>query len=630
MLLPRLSESRRPLVAIVAGVIGLGMVACSGETGTSETTAPTGAADVDPGVGPGGVGPGGADPGDVGPDGPNPDSTDPGQPNGGSGATDNPGGSDNLAPTGSGDGTSTDGPATSDTVSPMPGTDEAACETLDVSPSVLRRLSRLEYQLTLKELFKLPAAPDVTSVPEDSDFKGFRTLAALQNVTTEHLRGYQSVAERLAQDLLSDSSRLGDVVGCDLAAASCLQDFIADFGRIAFRRSLGPEEIQAFLDLAQSIAEAEDAGVEAQFTGVVSAMLSSASFLFRFEGGDGQSELSTLSGEELASRLSFTLIGRGPSAALLDRGAAGELETEQGLLTAARELLADERAREFFDAFFQQWLDFEELRAPKEPQDWWNDALMVSMQEETQRFLHEYAWSDGANFFDSLTANHSYVRADLAEFYRLPTPAADGYVEFPADHDRANSGLLSHAALVSAKSDADRIAHRGTWVQRTFLCLDLEVPTQLLDAISDELSGLSYQQMLDKRNTDMACGGCHAMIDPIGVGFSAYDEAGRFDPEVDTKQYGITPALPGGAEFTNLGELAAQLRGRAELAECVTEKLFLYTDGREAAKQDACAVSRATEKFVGDQYRFASILEGLVLSPQFRVRRAPVAQGETP
>lgn len=624
MLLPRRPKSRRSLLAPALGLASLAAAACSGEAGpgnpTTDGTTPTGVQPSNPdgaandpsGV----VNPSGSSslPSDVGP---SPDTSA----GGGNGP---PGTDDTSAP---GDGVpSAGGPDNPSSVSP----DAAACETADVSPSVLRRLSRLEYQLTLKELFKLPTAPDVSAVPEDSDFKGFRTLAALQNVTTEHLRGYQSIADSLATQLLQDAERLQQIVGCDLAASECLESFITNFGRVAYRRTLGGDEVEALLGLATEIADSDDGGVEAQFKGVLAAMLSSASFLFRFEGGDGQSELSPLSGEELAARLSFTLIGRGPSAALLDRGAAGELDTEAGLLGAAQELLADERSREFFDAFFQQWLDFEELRAPKEPQSWWNDALMVSMQEETQKFLREYAWEEGVNFLDSITANHSYIRADLAEFYRLPTPAADGYVEFPPDHDRANSGLLSHAALVSAKSDADRIAHRGTWVQRTFLCVDLEVPTQLLDAISDELSGLSYQQMLDKRNTDTACGGCHAMIDPIGVGFSAYDEAGRFDPQVDVHQYGITPALPGGQPFTTLGELAAQLRQRAELAECVTEKLFLYTDGREAAKQDGCAVSQATEKFVGDQYRFASILEGLVASPQFRLRRAPSAQGETP
>jgi hypothetical protein len=518
-----------------------------------------------------------------------------------------------------------------DPTSSAPASAGEACSTLDASAVSLPRLSRLEYQLTLEELFELPTAPNVDELPQDSDFKGFRTLFALQNVTTEHLRAYQATAEALATALLADSARLNAVVGCDLASSGCLQTFVTNFGRLAYRRSLDDVELQAYLDLATTIG----GSAEEQFTGVVSAMLSSANFLFRVESGnDPTAALATLTGEQLAARLSFTLIGRAPSAELLDLGKSGALDTEQGLMDAANELLASDKAREYFDAFFQQWLGFEQLRPPKQPEAWWDDALMLSMQNETQRFLRDYAWTEGVSFRDALVANHSFMSADLADFYGLPAPAADGLVEFPEGHDRFNGGLLTQAALLAQKRDGDRIAHRGAWIQSTFLCLDLTLPTELLDSVSDELAGLSFRQIVDRRNTDAACSTCHSLIDPIGVGLAAYDEAGRFQPDFDIYQYNITPMFPQAqTEFSSAGELAVLLRDRATVAECITKKLFLYTSGREATQQDACTIARATEKFTSDQYRFASILEGLVASPQFRLRRAPaetqtMAEGE--
>lgn len=603
--LPHGAPRQRRLIGLVCGLV-LGALcgsACSGTANPdSETNAPGGAKNPTAPASPGVSNDGSKEPGTPSQTAPN---TPPESPN-------EPGAPSSTTP-----------PAL-----PDPARD---CEASDTSESVLRRLSKLEYQFTLKELFRLPTAPDVTAVPADSDFKGFRTLAELQNVTTEHLRAYQKVAERLALDLLADDARREQVVGCDLATASCLTSFIESFGKLAYRRALTAEEVGAYVALAASLDETP----EQQFVTVTSAMLSTANFLFRVEIGDKAqgNELSTLTGEELASRLSFTLIGRAPSKALLEKGERGELAAPEALLAEAKALLSDERSREFYDAFFQQWLGFEQLRAPKQPDASWNNALMFSMQEETQNFMRSYAWSEGANFLDSFTANHSFMRADLAEFYRLPPPAENGYVEFPAGHDREGSGLFTHAALLGAKRDGDRIAHRGAWVQNTFFCIDMQLPTALLDALSDELSGLTFNEIFERRNTDAACASCHAMIDPIGVGLAAYDEAGRYQSDVDPRSFSVAPRLPqADAEFETAGELAALLRNEADaVSACLTRKMFLYTGGREAKKADACSIARATERFVQDKYRFASVLEGIVSSPDFRVRRAPKSsapQGE--
>jgi hypothetical protein len=354
-------------------------------------------------------------------------------------------------------------------------------------------------------------------------------------------------------------------------------------------------------------------------------MLSAPSFLFRIEVGNKPEGLSTLSGLEVASKLAFTLTGRAPSATLLTRGEQGQLDTDTGVQAAAKELLADPRAREYFGSFFKQWLGYEQLRGPKAPPAGWNNGLLLSMQEETDRFIDEFAWGRGANFLDAFTANHTYLRADLAEFYGLGAPASDGYVAIPAGHFRENSGLLSHAALLSQKRDGDRIAHRGAWVQRTFLCFDLQVPTALLDSVSDELAGLTFQQIVDRRNTDKACAGCHAQIDPIGVGLAAFDDIAHFDPKLDVKQFGIAPKLPGSGDFQSVGQLAQLLRQRSEIVNCMSAKAFLYTAGREPLAQDQCTVAQAAKQFGDSKQQFSLLLEGLVTRPDFRLRRAPPA-----
>jgi hypothetical protein len=501
----------------------------------------------------------------------------------------------------------------------------SACEgAADTGPSVLRRLSKLEYQLTLKELFRLATAPAASDVPEDSDQENFRTISALENVSDQHLRAYLDTAAALASDLMKDQARREAVLGCSSTAPDCLESFTRSFGKLAFRRPLESNEVTALVARAKAVAASGDD----QFQFVIEALLTSPSFLFRVEVGASATTAGAvaLGPRELASRLSFTVLGRTPSLELLEKAERGELDTPEGLGTTTRELLKDPRAKEFFQAFFKQWLNFERLRSPTPRPSGWSDDLLGAMIGESSRVLDDFAWKDGANFLDALTANYTYVTEPLGKFYGLSGGGSDFVrVEFPAGHPRNGTGLLTHASLISTKSDGDLIAVRGKWVRGTFLCEKLEVPADLLAAIADELAGLSYLEVIQKRNTEQPCASCHSRIDPIGVGFAQYDGIGHYDASVGVNEFGLEPRLAGAAnpDFKTLAELAAELQRSPEVASCMAEKLFVYTQGRFPAQGDQCSVTAASQQFSAENHRFASLVEGIVTAPAFRLRKAP-------
>ncbi len=507
------------------------------------------------------------------------------------------------------------------------GTAPAACTTeRDASALVLRRLTSTEYELTLQELFALGSTPDVSSLPKDGDQEGFRTIAALQSLSDQHLRAYGDIASKLGQALLADSARRARVLGCEPSASDCLASFSARFGRLAYRRPLSEVELNDLLTRARAV------GVDEQdrFLYVIEALLSSASFVFRVEVGQPQEGVSELSPLELASRLAFTVWGRSPSAELLASADQGALGTNEGLEVAATQMLADPRASVFFESFFKQWLDFEELRRPNTPPPGWDDALMGQMIGETAAVLQEFAWTPGLALTDALTANFTYVTPQLGAFYGLPSSGSGSgealqKVTFPAGHPRENSGLLTHAALISAKSDADLISYRGKWLRGAFLCQKLEVPSGLLDELASELSGLTYLQVVEKRNSQQPCAGCHALIDPVGVGFAQYDSAGHYDPQVSPSDYGLTPRFEGAPQpaFQSLAQLSAQLKQMPELASCMAEKAFVYTQGRFPGPEDRCALEAVGKRFADGGFAFPTLLAALVQSPSFRLRRAP-------
>jgi hypothetical protein len=248
------------------------------------------------------------------------------------------------------------------------------------------------------------------------------------------------------------------------------------------------------------------------------------------------------------------------------------------------------------------------------------------MQEETDKVVADYAFGE-KNVFDLLTTNQTRVSAEAATYFGLPAPAADGTVTFPSGHPRENSGLLTHPSLLSMKSDGDPIAIRGNWLRRTFLCEHLTLPPDLADELGERLVGLTRQQIVQTRNADAACMGCHSRIDPIGVGFAMFDSTGRYDETASIAEWGVTPGLPDAAEptFASVGELAMKLRQLPVVSECLANKAFLYVNGHEPAAEDACTLDNAARSFAAGSQSFTSLLKGLVEAPEFRLRRAPVA-----
>jgi hypothetical protein len=499
----------------------------------------------------------------------------------------------------------------------------ATCTDIDANETgtgVLRRLTKLEYALTLQDLFALTSPPNLDGIPDDNARDGFRTSAADQPVMDQQLlRAYLDRAKALASELMADSARRSTVLGCDPAATDCLPAFVARFGELAFRRPLEQAEVDGITMRATTVA----ADVNDRYRYAIESLLSSPSFLFRIEVGNAPEGLSTLDEYEVGARLSFAIWGRGPSAELIAAAESGALDTPLGLVERATQMLADPKARVFYSTFFQQWLGYETLVAPPQSPMGWSSALLEDMKAETDRVTGDFAWG-GGSFLDALTANTTNVSPDLAEYFELGTPAADGTVTFGADHVRAASGLLTHPSLLSAKRDGDLIAIRGNWLRSTFLCEHLGLPEDA-DTIGERLVGLTRTEIVQMRNTEGECAGCHAMIDPIGVAFAAFDATGRFDETVDIAEFGVDPALPDAATpgFATLAELSQKLHEMPQVPACLAARTFLYVHGRTPNGPDGCAVERASRDFVDTNYDFAALLRGLIEAPAFRLRRPP-------
>src|SRR5450432_1258544 len=215
--------------------------------------------------------------------------------------------------------------------------------TLVPGRSPLRRLSRVEYDNTVRDLLGDKTQPALSFEP-DVIAEGFTNNADTQNVGTSLAQQYLTAAEALAVNATKD---LVGLMGCDATAAAaagggdaCVRAFVTRFGQRAWRRPLVATEVDT-LDAVYATARA-DFDVPTSMQTVLEVMLTSPNFLYRVEHGvkAGGATIIPLTSWELASRLSYFLLGSMPDDALFSAAAADELKTSDQIAAQARRLLA--------------------------------------------------------------------------------------------------------------------------------------------------------------------------------------------------------------------------------------------------------------------------------------------------
>ncbi|MCB9600952.1 MAG: DUF1592 domain-containing protein [Sandaracinus sp.] len=206
-------------------------------------------------------------------------------------------------------------------------------------------------------------------------------------VTLVHATEYLSAAKRVAD-------ALGDSVA-QLVPGSDRPGFVRTFGRRAFRRPLSDTEVDRYVELS-NLESDENAARRL----IVRGLLASPVFLYRSEVGVLDGRQYRLDGYEMASALSYGLLGTTPPDALLDAAARGELDSDEGVRRTAESLLADPRARDTLRVFARQWLG---LDAIGELSRETSLATRQKLREATERFVAGVVL-DGGSFEDLLTA----------------------------------------------------------------------------------------------------------------------------------------------------------------------------------------------------------------------------------
>jgi len=499
----------------------------------------------------------------------------------------------------------------------------------DPGPSPIRRLTRFEYNATVRDLVGDDTQP-ARNFPSEEEAYGFTNNANVMGVTPVLTEQYLAAAERLA---LKAIERTDVLPTCDVlieGEAPCATSFIAKFGLRAYRRPVTAEETDDLL-----IAFAEGRAQTGEYRGglrfVITAMLQSPAFLYRVEvaAADPNAKVVALGSYELASRMSYLFWGSMPDDTLLAAAAASELATKEQIEAQARRMLKDRRAEDMVAHFQKEWLGLgalDNMLKDTTVYPEFSAELRDDLSKETETFLKEVFWRDGTldGFFG---APYTFVNERLANLYGLPPPSGSGLVK--VDTTSAHRfGFLTQGSFLAlnAKANQPSPIHRGKFIREKLLCDILPPPpNNIIIKPPDVRPGSTSRERFEQHTKDATCRQCHQLMDPIGFGFEHYDGIGKYRTEeagkpIDAKgEFIATSDLNG--TFVGVPELAKKLGTSQQVADCVVTQWFRFGYGRTEQNEDACTMDRLRKTFAASKHDVRELLIQLALTDSFRYRR---------
>jgi mono/diheme cytochrome c family protein len=420
--------------------------------------------------------------------------------------------------------------------------------------------------------------------------------------------------------------------------ARCAQQIVENLARRAFRRPVTAEDVNPLLAFYK--AGSATGGFEGGVRDALSAILASPHFLYRAESGEASAGVRTLSDLELASRLSFFLWSSLPDDELLKAATERRLSNPTVLTAQVNRMLADARAKSLSDDFAFQWLQLAKLDTitPDRGQFPHASGLLdprAMLKEELRLFIDSVLRSD-RSVIELLTADYTFLNERLAMHYGIET-VKGAHFRRVALADTSRHGLLGKGAILMMTAYPNRTSPvlRGAWILDRLLGTPPSDPPLDVPSLPENRRGQPAKTLrarLEQHREKATCFACHGVMDPLGLALENFNAVGQFrahDPDtlgaIDT-----LGQLPDGTTIRGPEDLRRALVDRPDhqFVQALTENLFTYALGRSLDYRDMPVVRRIVRQAAADDYRFKSIVLGVISSDAFRKREvdsAPLA-----
>lgn len=513
------------------------------------------------------------------------------------------------------------------TSDPQDGADPTVCIPGVPQTSQIPRLTRVQYDNTIRDLFGLESQPSSMLAPD--------TTGSVDNRAWD---GYQRAAESIAAEVMADAGARARVITCEPTGegTECAQQIVEDLGSRVFRRPLTEDEKARFLSLYTRRAELTPSGTfEEAVELLVQGFLVSPSFLMIGEITEqAEEDRYVLSPFEVASRLSYMLWSSMPDEELFAAATAGELSTSEQILTQARRMMTDPKARAMVAAFHASYLHmgpytrWTEISRDPERFPAFSEALIPLLSAETERFVDYIVFEQGGTFQDLVTSPVGFVNADLAPLYGLDPAEYAGSDLVRADLDPATrSGVFTRLGFLASHSLYDRTSPilRGAFLQKDVLCAPIGTPPPNAEGTPLPTEGLTTnRERVDAQTAAPACAGCHhTHINPTGFALEAYDAIGALqDMDNGVPIDSSASVVIGGTTVDVSGpvDLFDVIANAPEAHTCYARSWVQFAYNRELTNEDSCTVDDLASRLAEGGYTVLDLVADLTQSEYFRYR----------
>jgi mono/diheme cytochrome c family protein len=420
------------------------------------------------------------------------------------------------------------------------------------------------------------------------------------------------------------------------AQATCARQIISTLAKHAYRRPVTTEDVNELLAYYND--GAKDGGFEGGVRSAITGLLASPFFLYRSERvptGLRPGATYAIDDLELASKLSFFLWNSIPDDQLLQLASAGKLSTPTVLDQQVKRMLADSRSITLASNFMQQWLDMKRLdeivpdsavfpyaSGRSDPRDDFRTELTL---------FADSIFREDRSVIDLLKASHTYVNERVALHYGITNVKGDRFRRVELEQS-VRWGLLGKGAVLMAAAYPNRTSPvlRGAFVLKHIQGVPPANPPMNVPTLDEKDIGttraLTVREMIAKHRASPTCAACHAVMDPLGLALENFDATGMWRDRdryagADIDSSGV---LPDGTPIKGPDDLrAALLRRPEQFAQTFTEGLLTYATGRKLEHYDMPTVRRIVHGAAASNYRFSDIVQAVVRSEQFRMRRVP-------